>query len=61
VLGIVTERPETAVAVEAQYLAHPSGAMIVIDVLGSGRPDRTDAAEPGRRLASDRSAAHCWR
>ncbi|GID92555.1 hypothetical protein Adi01nite_19670 [Amorphoplanes digitatis] len=30
----VPELPEAAVAVEAQYPAHPAGAMIVIEVLG---------------------------
>ena len=29
----VPEPPEAAVAVEAQYPAHPSGAMIVVEVL----------------------------
>jgi hypothetical protein len=38
----VPEAPEAAVAVEAQYPAHPSGATIVIKVLGAGRA--TDGA-----------------
>ena len=32
----VPELPQTAVAVEAQYPAHPAGAMIVVEVLGVG-------------------------
>jgi hypothetical protein len=38
----VPELPEAAVAVEAQYPAHPSGAMIVIKVLRVG--DAADGA-----------------
>jgi hypothetical protein len=41
-LRAVPELPEAAVAVEAQYPAHPTGAMIVIKVLRVGRA--TDGA-----------------
>jgi len=34
--GAVLELPQPAVAVEAQYPAYPTGAMIVINVLGVG-------------------------
>ncbi|GAA4938857.1 hypothetical protein GCM10025331_25970 [Actinoplanes utahensis] len=40
---VVPELPQTAVAVEAQYPAHPTGAMIVIYVLRVGRA--TDGAD----------------
>src|SRR3954470_16366498 len=50
-LRAVPELPQTAVAVEAQYPAHPAGAMIVIDVLGI-RPaaDRAHAPLLGKQL-----------
>jgi hypothetical protein len=40
----VPEPPEAAVAVEAQYPAHPSGASIVIKVLRAGRATDGTAA-----------------
>jgi hypothetical protein len=46
-LRIVPELPQAAVAVEAQYPAHPPGAMIVIDVFGVRRA--TVEAEPSDR------------
>src|SRR3954470_24860265 len=50
-LRAVPELPQTAVAVEAQYPAHPTGAMIVIDVLGiRGAADRADAPLLGKQL-----------
>jgi hypothetical protein len=45
----VPEPPEAAVAVEAQYPAHPTGAMIVIKVLRVGRPTDGTAALLGRQ------------
>jgi hypothetical protein len=47
--GAVPEPPEAAVAVEAQYPAHPAGAMIVIKVLRVGRPTDGAAALLGRQ------------
>jgi hypothetical protein len=47
----VPELPQCAVAVEAQYPAHPPGAMIVIEVLRIGRSaDRAAAALSGEKL-----------
>jgi hypothetical protein len=45
---VVPELPEAAVAVEAQYPAHPSGATIAIKVLRVGRPADGTAALLGR-------------
>jgi hypothetical protein len=50
-LRVVPELPEAAVAVEAQYPAHPAGAMIVIDVLGSGAPAMAQRPLPSREAA----------
>jgi hypothetical protein len=44
----VPEPPEAAVAVEAQYPAHPAGATIVIKVLRVGLATDTTAALLGR-------------
>jgi len=50
-LRTVPELSQTAVAVEAQYPAHPPITVIVIDVLGFGRAaDRTDTALLGQQL-----------
>jgi hypothetical protein len=46
---IVPEPPEAAVAVEAQYPAHPAGATIVIEVLRVGRATDGTAALLGRQ------------
>jgi hypothetical protein len=45
----VPEPPEAAVAVEAQYPAHPAGATIVIKVLRVGRAADSTAALLGRQ------------
>jgi hypothetical protein len=47
-LRAVPELPEAAVAVEAQYPAHPSGATIAIKVLRVGRAADGTAARLGR-------------
>jgi hypothetical protein len=47
----VPELPESAAAVEAQYPAHPTGAMIVVEVLWIGRPtDRAATTLSGEQL-----------
>jgi hypothetical protein len=47
----VPELPQTAVAVEAQYPAHPSGALIMVEVSGIGRAtDGAPAALGGEEL-----------
>jgi len=53
----VPEPPEAAVAVEAQYPAHPSGATIVIKMSRIGRATDGTAALLGRQhlLELDRS------
>src|SRR3954452_3790826 len=48
-LRVVPEPPQTAVAVEAQYPAHPTGATIVIKVLRVGRPADGAAAILGHQ------------
>src|SRR3954451_20188896 len=45
---VVPELPRAAVAVEAQYPANPAGAMIVIDVLGTGSHSRRGPCSLGR-------------
>jgi hypothetical protein len=48
---VVAELTKTTVAVEAQYAAHPSGAMIVVQVLRIGSAaDRADAVLLGEKL-----------
>jgi hypothetical protein len=48
-LRVVPEPPQPAVAVEAQYPAHPTGATIVIKVLRAGHPTDGTAALLGRQ------------
>ncbi|RAO25982.1 hypothetical protein ONO86_06321 [Micromonospora noduli] len=49
--GTVTELAKTTVAVEAEYPAHPSGAMIVVQMLRVGTAtDRADPALLGQEL-----------
>jgi hypothetical protein len=48
---VVAELAKTTVAVEAQYPAHPSGSMIVVQVLRiGGATDRAEAALFGQEL-----------
>jgi hypothetical protein len=46
---VIPELPQAAVAVEAQYPAHPAGAVIVVDVFRIGRSADRAAAAPTRR------------
>src|SRR4051794_38382644 len=49
--GTVTELAKTTVAVEAEYPAHPPGAMIVVQMLRVGSPaDRAHATLFGEQL-----------
>jgi hypothetical protein len=51
-LWTVPELAKTTVAVEAEYPAHPSGAMIVVQVLRiGGATDRADATLLGKQLS----------
>jgi hypothetical protein len=56
---VLPEPPEAAVAVEAQYPAHPAGATIVIKVLRVGRATDAAAALLGRQhlLELDRAVS----
>jgi hypothetical protein len=58
---VVPELPQAAVAVEAQYPAHPTGAMIVINVFRVvGATDGAAAARAANSLTVAQSGQNRW-